>query len=276
MRRADSGARNKVVLVIKAETAAVPKLADLPRLLAQEYTLLCSGSKMDLIRKTVLTYDNVTQTTQSVKTLVKYRMGTINALGLRSHPSVLSTCVGAGCLCIPPGETHGYDVDPHSLDFDDFNATVHCQSGYAGLHPRALRCEEFGGSYGLWGCSQSAPTQPEPSSRLSWVLAGCTMLLLILVLVMLVCAWCARRTATVVISCPEMGTAQPDGQGPYDQHVMDKCRELFQSGVILLGFDRAGTSTTSSRDVGDWWRTPASVRASHWFFGCPLTPRPPR
>ena len=47
----------------------------------------------------------------------------------------------------------------------------------------------------------------------------------------------------IVMSCPEMGTLNPDGSGPYDQKVMDKVSELSERGFVKLGFDRAGTST---------------------------------
>ena len=46
--------------------------------------------------------------------------------------------------------------------------------------------------------------------------------------------------ATVVVSCPEMGSAKPDGGPPYDQEVMTKLMELQSTGLLKIAFDRAG------------------------------------
>ena len=42
------------------------------------------------------------------------------------------------------------------------------------------------------------------------------------------------------MSAPEEGTRRADGQGPYDEPVMDKVAELQQRGRLKMGFDRAG------------------------------------
>ena len=56
----------------------------------------------------------------------------------------------------------------------------------------------------------------------------------------------------IVMSCPEMGTLNPDGSGPYDQKVMDKINELRQRGRLKGGFDRAGSSNMDPRDDEMW------------------------
>ena len=47
----------------------------------------------------------------------------------------------------------------------------------------------------------------------------------------------------IVMSCPEKGTLNPDGSGPWEEKVMDKVSKLVNLGAVKLGFDRAGTST---------------------------------
>ena len=42
-----------------------------------------------------------------------------------------------------------------------------------------------------------------------------------------------------------MGTLSPYGEGPYEEKVMDKATELQQIGAAKMGFDRAGTSSTT-------------------------------
>lgn len=62
-----------------------------------------------------------------------------------------------------------------------------------------------------------------------------------------------KQTKVIVMSCPEWGTLSEDeAQGPYDQNVMEKCSELQQYGVLKLGFDRAGASTSDDRDAALW------------------------
>jgi hypothetical protein len=64
---------------------------------------------------------------------------------------------------------------------------------------------------------------------------------------------------SIVVSCPERGTLDPHG-GPntatnaYDSPVMATVMQLQQlsAGAILMGFDRAGTSTADDRDQAIW------------------------
>jgi hypothetical protein len=58
-----------------------------------------------------------------------------------------------------------------------------------------------------------------------------------------------RGKLVVVASCPERGTLQPDGTGPYNQEVMTRLIELRDEGRIQVAFDRAGTSTSSPQDT---------------------------
>jgi hypothetical protein len=51
------------------------------------------------------------------------------------------------------------------------------------------------------------------------------------------------------MSCPELGTLHKDGEGPYDQKVMDTVSELQRIGYVKFGFDRAGTSTAREKDA---------------------------
>ena len=44
----------------------------------------------------------------------------------------------------------------------------------------------------------------------------------------------------IVASCPEQATAKPDGNGPFNEHVMTKLSELQERGRIKIAFDRAG------------------------------------
>ena len=53
----------------------------------------------------------------------------------------------------------------------------------------------------------------------------------------------------VVMSCPELGTLDKDGAGPYDQKVMETVSELQRVGYVKFGFDRAGTSTAREKDA---------------------------
>ena len=55
-------------------------------------------------------------------------------------------------------------------------------------------------------------------------------------------------TLVVVVSCPELGSLNPDGGGPYDQAVMTKLMEMQSAGLLKIAFDRAGTSTASEED----------------------------
>eukprot|EP01043_Picozoa_sp_COSAG02_P048618 COSAG02_NODE_4793_length_4973_cov_2.768158_2_plen_241_part_00 len=50
------------------------------------------------------------------------------------------------------------------------------------------------------------------------------------------------------MSCPELGTLNLDGGGPYDQNVMEKVQSLQHIGYLKFGFDRAGTSSVRERD----------------------------
>ena len=52
----------------------------------------------------------------------------------------------------------------------------------------------------------------------------------------------------IVMSCPEMGTINPYGTGPYEHNVMEKVSELQQIGYVKFGFDRANTSTAREKD----------------------------
>ena len=64
---------------------------------------------------------------------------------------------------------------------------------------------------------------------------------------------------SIVLSCPEFGTLDPDG-GPntgtnkYDSPVMRTVMQLqkLSDGAIQMGFDRAGTSTSDDRDKATW------------------------
>eukprot|EP01048_Picozoa_sp_COSAG05_P006994 COSAG05_NODE_477_length_9434_cov_1.772319_8_plen_384_part_00 len=63
----------------------------------------------------------------------------------------------------------------------------------------------------------------------------------------------------IVLSCPELGSLDPHGNpnaesGKYDSAVMSTVIELQKrsGGVIKMGFDRAGTSTSDERDKEIW------------------------
>ena len=71
----------------------------------------------------------------------------------------------------------------------------------------------------------------------------------------------------IVMSCPEMGTLDPYENGPYDVNVMDKIEEMSKVGKVKMGFDRAGTSTTSPKDKDVDWTEKEQVRASEWMYG---------
>ena len=83
----------------------------------------------------------------------------------------------------------------------------------------------------------------------------------------------------VVMSCPEDGTINPDGSGPYDQKVMEKVSELQQIGYVKFGFDRAGTSTAREKDAaiferafelrngGDQQKAVALLKSTDWWYG---------
>ena len=84
----------------------------------------------------------------------------------------------------------------------------------------------------------------------------------------------------IVMSCPEIGTIDPYGGGPYDQPVMEKVQELAQlGGAIKMGFDRAGTTTAVKEDkplfeevgklakAGDTEGAKAKVRETAWLYG---------
>ena len=87
-------------------------------------------------------------------------------------------------------------------------------------------------------------------------------------------------TKHVVMSCPEMGTLNPDGaSGPYDQKVMEMVAWLQKLGFVKFGFDRAGTSTSRAEDVALFDKAFALVAAGKhddakvlfkstaWFYG---------
>jgi serine/threonine protein kinase len=84
----------------------------------------------------------------------------------------------------------------------------------------------------------------------------------------------------VVMSCPEMGTIDPDGcSGPYDQNVMEKVSQLQQIGYVKFGFDRAGTSTAREkdgalfeqafalRDEGKHGEATELLKSTDWWYG---------
>ena len=56
----------------------------------------------------------------------------------------------------------------------------------------------------------------------------------------------------IVVSSPEWATKDPEGNGPYDQPAMGKCKELQDLGVLKIAFDRANSSTTDERDKSNW------------------------
>lgn len=57
------------------------------------------------------------------------------------------------------------------------------------------------------------------------------------------CTYVAVTHKRIVMNCPEMGTLNSDGSGPYDQPVMEKVAELQQIGYLKYGFDRLDSST---------------------------------
>eukprot|EP01045_Picozoa_sp_COSAG04_P018856 COSAG04_NODE_1779_length_5595_cov_1.888464_4_plen_1114_part_00 len=71
----------------------------------------------------------------------------------------------------------------------------------------------------------------------------------------------------IVMSCPEMGTLDPYENGPFDQRVMDKIEEMSKRGKVKMGFDRAGTTTTSPKDKDVDWTDSEQVRKSEWMYG---------
>jgi hypothetical protein len=72
----------------------------------------------------------------------------------------------------------------------------------------------------------------------------------------------------IVMSCPEEGTLDQFGEAPYDQKVMDKVMELQQRGIVKMGYDRAGTSTSVPEDVPLFEsKEPAKIRQTKWFYG---------
>jgi hypothetical protein len=56
----------------------------------------------------------------------------------------------------------------------------------------------------------------------------------------------------IVMSCPEWGSLNADGNGPYDQNVMKMCRDLMALNLLKVGFDFAGSSTTHPEDAPIW------------------------
>eukprot|EP01047_Picozoa_sp_COSAG01_P049954 COSAG01_NODE_4999_length_4557_cov_15.544674_5_plen_408_part_00 len=53
-----------------------------------------------------------------------------------------------------------------------------------------------------------------------------------------------QEDVVVVVSCPETGTIARDGaSGPYDQPVMATIEELSKQKLVVMAFDRQGTST---------------------------------
>ena len=71
----------------------------------------------------------------------------------------------------------------------------------------------------------------------------------------------------IVMSCPELGTLSPHGEGPYTEKVMDKVEELQQLGRVFFGFDRAGTTTQHPEDKALDWKNPEQIRKSKWMYG---------
>eukprot|EP01043_Picozoa_sp_COSAG02_P062312 COSAG02_NODE_8565_length_2522_cov_2.349979_2_plen_608_part_00 len=72
----------------------------------------------------------------------------------------------------------------------------------------------------------------------------------------------------IVMSCPEKGTLDPFGDGPYEELVMDKVMELQQCDKVKMGFDRAGTSTAVPEDKPLFdSNDPANIRLTRWFYG---------
>lgn len=89
----------------------------------------------------------------------------------------------------------------------------------------------------------------------------------------------AMSTKRIVMSCPEFGTINADGCGPYDQNVMEKVSQLQQVGFVKFGFDRAGTSTAREkdgalfdkafalRDEGKYDEAIELLKATDWWYG---------
>ena len=90
---------------------------------------------------------------------------------------------------------------------------------------------------------------------------------------------CGISRKRIVMSCPELGTLNEDGSGPYDQNVMEKVSQLQQIGYVKLGFDRAGTSTAraqdgalfdkafSLRDAGKHDEATEMLKSTDWWYG---------
>ena len=83
----------------------------------------------------------------------------------------------------------------------------------------------------------------------------------------------------IVMSCPEMGTLDPFGSPPFDHAVMTKVADMQRRGILKMGFDRAGSSTSVPEDVALFGRAFAAERAGReeeakeligmtkWFYG---------
>ena len=71
----------------------------------------------------------------------------------------------------------------------------------------------------------------------------------------------------IVMSCPELGTRSPHGEGPYTEKVMDKVQELQKLGRVFFGFDRANTTTAHAEDQALDWKNPEHIRKSKWMYG---------
>lgn len=80
----------------------------------------------------------------------------------------------------------------------------------------------------------------------------------------------------IVVSSPEWATKDPEGNGPYDQPAMDRCKELQQLGLLKIAFDRAGTTTARQEDeelferlqeATDLAECAQIVKKTYWFYG---------
>lgn len=83
----------------------------------------------------------------------------------------------------------------------------------------------------------------------------------------------------IVMSCPEMGTLDPFGSPPFDQAVMIKVADMQQRGILKMGFDRAGSTTSVPEDAVLFERALAAgragreaeakklIRMTKWFYG---------
>jgi hypothetical protein len=60
-----------------------------------------------------------------------------------------------------------------------------------------------------------------------------------------------KESVTIVVSSPECGKVR-EGDGPYDFPVMTYLQQTREKSGILIGYDRAGTTSTDKRDEYSW------------------------